>query len=86
VTGAAGRSLGEHSGEDAGARVKIVMDFGCGLALMRAQDTTHVLQAVEGPRTSYAQGPTLARLTQPGLRAFCCPCRGPKRAARRLLT
>ena len=42
-TGVAGRAFGEHGGEDTSALIEIVMDFGGGLVLMRAQDPAYVL-------------------------------------------
>src|SRR5215470_3920427 len=42
-TGVAGRAFGKHGGEDASPRIEVVVDFGRGLVLMRAQDPAHVL-------------------------------------------
>src|SRR5260370_19592022 len=42
-TGVAGRAFGEHSREDASPLIEVVVDFGRGLVLMRAQDPAYVL-------------------------------------------
>ena len=42
-TGVAGRAFGEHGSEDASPLIEVVVDFGRGLALMRAQDPAYVL-------------------------------------------
>ena len=42
-TGIAGCAFGEHGGEDASPLIEVVVDFGRGLVLMRAQDPAYVL-------------------------------------------
>jgi hypothetical protein len=57
-TGVARRALGEHGGQDAGPLIEVVVDFGRGLVLMRAQDPAHVLgqAALIGDRRGEEQG------------------------------
>src|SRR5690349_10553132 len=57
-TGVAGCAFGEHGGEDAGPLIELVVDFGRGLALMRAQDAADVLgqAALVGDRRGEQQG------------------------------
>src|SRR6185312_7516397 len=57
-TGVAGRAFGEHGGEDAGALVEVVVDFGRGLVLAGAQDPAYVLgqAALIGDRRGEEQG------------------------------
>jgi hypothetical protein len=42
-TGVAGGAFGEHGGEDASPFIEVVVDFGRGLVLMRAQDPAHLV-------------------------------------------
>src|SRR5690242_19527835 len=57
-TGVAGCAFGEHGGEDASPLVEVVVDFGRGLVLMRAQDPAYVLgqAALVGDRRGEEQG------------------------------
>src|SRR5438132_14193189 len=57
-TGVVGRAFGEHSGEDASPLIEVVVNFGRGLVLMRAQDPAYVLgqAALIGDRRSEKQG------------------------------
>ncbi len=57
-TGVAGRAFGEHGGEDASPLIEVVVDFGRGLVLTRAQDPAYLLgqAALIGDRRGEEQG------------------------------
>ena len=65
-TGVAGRAFGEHDGQDAGPLIEVVVDFGRGLVLMRAQDPAYLLSQAaligdpRGEKPAHAEVPSAA--------------------------
>src|SRR5215470_9810027 len=57
-TRVAGRAFGKHGGEDASPLIEVVVDFGRGLVLIRAQDPAHILgqASLVGDRRGEEQG------------------------------